>query len=184
MSPLINKMMVMLDDTKVNKTLFICYAHQDNSASDFQNRWIDRFLQFIKPLVRQRDINVWSDKDLKIGELWHQKIRKQLKKASAVVLFVSPAFLESDYIANHELPVLLKRVKEKGVPVFQLLLSPCMDAETRFKYPDPKSGPYEFTLRSIQAANPPSKTMIEMTEAEQNRVMLDVARQIKQILDN
>jgi hypothetical protein len=174
----------MLDDIKAKKSLFICYARQDNEAPDLKDRWLDRFLQFIKPIVRQREINVWSDKEIKIGDNWHQKIKNQLDRANAVVLFVSPAFLESDYIANNELPVLLKRAKDKGIPIFQLLLSPCLDAETRFKYPDPRTGPEEFTFRSIQAANPPSKTLIEMTEAEQNRVMLSVARNLLSILTN
>lgn len=167
----------MLDDDQYN-SVFICYAHQDNESPDPKQRWLDRFLQFIKPLVRQRDLRAWSDKELKIGNAWHSKIQKQLEEAKAIVLFVSPAFLESDYIVNNEMPILLKQAKNKGVPIFQIIVSPCLYEETRFLYPNPEIGPDIFSLHSLQAANSPSKTLIEMTEAEQDRVMLKVARSI------
>ena len=170
----------MLEDTDC--AVFVCYAHRDNENEDVKKRWLDRFLEFVKPLVRQKDLRVWSDKEIKIGIDWDKAIKKQLENAKAVVLFVSPAFLASDYIANTELPILLKRAKDSGVSIFQLLISPCLYAETRFKYPDPRLGPEEFTLRSLQAANPPSRTLIEMPEAEQNRVFLDVAQSLWKIL--
>ena len=159
-------------------SLFVCYSRRDNESENPKERWLDRFLEFIKPLVRQEALRVWSDKEIKIGDDWHTKIQNQLAAAKAVVLFVSPAFLASDYIADNELPVLLRRVKESGVPIFQLLISPCLYEETKFKYPDPKTGPEEFVLSSLQAANAPSKTLIEMSEAEQDHVMLDVAREL------
>jgi len=180
----VQSQIVMLDDDDEDNSAFICYAHQDNDSSNLKERWLDRFLQFIKPMVRQKDLNVWSDRDLKIGDVWHKKIQKQLEAAKAIVLFVSPAFLESDYIVNNEMPVLLKQSKDRGVPIFQFIISPCLYEETRFLYPDPKKGPHTFTLHSIQAANPPSKTLIEMTEAEQNRIMLSVAKSMWVALGN
>ena len=175
--------MVMLDDEELNSA-FICYAHQDNQSEDHQKRWLDRFLQIVRPMIRQEELNVWSDKELKIGDAWHSKIQKQLEKAKAIVLFVSPAFLESDYIANNEMPVLLKRANENGVPIFQLIISPCLYEETKFLYPDSENGPNEFRLHEIQAANSPSKTLIEMNEAEQSRVMLEVARSLWSALES
>ena len=52
----------------------------------------------------------------------------------------------------------------------------------KYKYPDPKTGPQEFTLASIQAANPPSETLTEMTEGAQNRVLEKVADQLADLL--
>jgi hypothetical protein len=53
-----------------------------------------------------------------------------------------------------------------------------MYAQAVFKYPDPKHGPNKLSLKALQSANPPSKTLIEMTEAEQNRVFLQVASRL------
>jgi hypothetical protein len=163
-------------------SIFICYANEDNESPNPKECWLNRFLQFVQPLIRQQDLNVWSDHEIKIGDNFHAVIQKQLAVARGVVLFVSPAFLASGYIANNELPVLLKRAKESGVPIFQFLISPCLYEETKFKYPDPKTGPDEFALSALQAANPPSRTLIEMTEAEQDRIMLKVARDLNKIL--
>jgi len=54
--------------------------------------------------------------------------------------------------------------------------------KAKYKYPDPKTGPKEFTLSSIQAVSPISKTLVEMDEGEQNRVLLKVAEQLAELL--
>lgn len=48
--------------------------------------------------------------------------------------------------------------------------------ESRFKYPDPRTGPQEFSLASIQASNSPTRPLSSMTEDEQDEVLLKVAR--------
>jgi hypothetical protein len=164
------------------KTVFICYSHKDNEGSNPQHRWLDRFLEFVKPLVRQEDLWIWCDKDIKIGADWSGTIDSRLRDAKAAVLFVSASFLASDFIANREIPLLLKKARDGGLPIFQVLVSPCLDAEARFKYPDPDKGPNEFTLRSLQAANPPSRTLTEMTDAEQARVFVDLAKSLVEAL--
>ena len=136
-----------------------------------KERWLDRFIEFLKPLVRQEDFTLCSDQDIEIGEDWHQHIQAHLNGAKAVVLLISPAFLASDYIANSELPVILKNATDQGVRIFPILISPSVYKRAKYKYPDPKTGPQQFTLASIQAANPPSETLIEMTEGGQNRVL-------------
>ena len=163
--------------------VFISYAHADNESRNTKERWLDRFVEFLKPLVRQEDFTLCSDQDIKIGENWHQHIQAHLNGAKAVVLLISPAFLASDYIANSELPVILKNAADKeGVKILPIIISPCLYEETRFKYPDTKKGPEEFTLASIQAANPPSETLVEMDEGERNRVLLKVARRLSELL--
>jgi TIR domain len=162
--------------------VFISYAHADNQSPDPQKCWLDRFVEFLKPLVRQEDFTLCSDLDLKIGDGWHERIQEHLNAAKAAVLLVSPAFLASDYIADSELPVILKKAADKGVKILPIIISPSLYEETRFKYPDPRKGPEEFTLASSQAANAPSKTLVEMDEGERNRVFLKVARRLSEIL--
>ncbi len=99
------------------------------------------------------------------------------------MLLVSPAFLASAYIRNSELPVILKNATKQGVRIFPILISPSLFKMAKYKYPDPKTGPQEFTLSSLQAANPPGKTLVEMSEGEQNRVLLEVAEQLAKLLN-
>jgi hypothetical protein len=161
--------------------VFICYAHADNQNQDPKQRWLDRLLQFLQPLVRQQLLKTWSDEDIRIGDRWHERIRVQLETSRVVLLLISPAFLASEYIATSELPVLLKNAADHGATVLPLIISPCLYEEAIFKYPDPRLGPKFLKLSSLQSANPPSRTLIEMTEAEQNRVLLQVARRLQEI---
>jgi hypothetical protein len=161
--------------------VFICYAHADNQNQDPKQRWLDRLLEFLHPLVRQKALTVWSDLEIKIGDQWHERIRFQLEVSKAIVLLVSPAFLASEYIATKELPVLLKNAADRGATVLPVIISPCLYEEAVFKYPDPTLGPNLLKLSSLQSANPPSRTLIDMNEAEQNRILLQLARNLQEI---
>ena len=50
------------------RAVFISYAHADNQSPDPQKRWLDRFVEFLQPLVRQEDFTLYSDQDIKIGQ--------------------------------------------------------------------------------------------------------------------
>jgi TIR domain-containing protein len=191
--PLLNSL--NLDQTKLSmealgssaspsqpRAVFISFAHTDNESPNQKERWLDRFVEFLQPLVNQEEFTLCSDRDVRIGEQWHEHIQTLLKTAKAVVLLVSPAFLASSYVRNSELPVILKNAANNGVKIFPILIAPSLFKRAKYKYPDPKTGPQEFTLASIQAANPPSETLIEMTEADQNRVLEKVADQLADLL--
>jgi hypothetical protein len=164
------------------RDVFISYAHADNESPNRKERWLDRFIEFLQPLVSQENFTLSSDQDIRIGDQWHEKIQANLSGAKAVVLLISPAFLASSYIRNSELLIILKNAADQGVRIFPILIAPSLYKRAKYKYPDPKTGPQEFTLSSIQAANPPSKTLVEMTEGEQNRVLLEVAEQLAELL--
>ncbi len=161
--------------------IFISYAHRDNESSDSSKRWLDRLREQLEPLVQQGEIAVCSDQDIELGADWHVHIQKHLDGAHAAVLLVSPAFLASKYIRNSELPVLLRNASNRGVKIIPILLRPCLFAESKFKYPDPQTGPEEFTLASLQAAGTPAKTLSEMNEGEQDRALLKVAQTIARL---
>jgi hypothetical protein len=109
--------------------------------------------------------------------------KRHLNGAKALVLLISPAFLASDYITNSELPVILKNAADHGAQILPILIAPSLYKRAKYKYPVPKTGPQQFTLASIQAANPPSETLIEMTEGGQNRVLEKVVDQLADLLN-
>src|SRR5215831_11056729 len=159
-----------------SKSVFISYAHEDNEGPDPSKRWLDRLTQFLQPLVQQDELAIWSDQDIGLGDDWHAHIQAHLDSARAAVLLVTPAFLASKYVRNSELPVLLRNAKEHGVKIIPIIVRRSLFEETKFKYPDPKSGPAEFSLASIQSPNSPTKALSGMTEDEQDEVLLKVAR--------
>lgn len=59
----------------------------------------------------------WRDADILVGEKWHEAIQKALAQGDVGLLLISPAFLGSQYIQNHELPKLLKSGRKSVLPV-------------------------------------------------------------------
>ena len=131
--------------------------------------------------MQQGQIAVCSDQDIDLGDDWHSHIQQHLNNARAALLLVSPAFLASKYIRNSELPVLLRNARQQGVKIIPIILRPCLFAESKFRYPDPLTGPEEFTLASLQAAGSPSRALSEMSEGEQDRALLKVAQTLAKL---
>jgi TIR domain len=81
--------------------VFVSYSRQDK-------RWLQRFKKIFKPLRRYADVNLWSDEQIESGTNGKEAIVKAMDKAFVAVLLVSAIFLNSDFIANEELPFILK----------------------------------------------------------------------------
>ncbi|HEU4889050.1 MAG TPA: toll/interleukin-1 receptor domain-containing protein [Thermoanaerobaculia bacterium] len=154
--------------------VFICYARADNTPP---NRWLDRLMQQLEPLIRDEAISVWCDEELRFGDQWDDEIGRRLGQATVAVLLISPAFLASTYIANSELPVLLRRAVENGVRLIPLFLAPSVVDEVSFRWPDPKEGPGQFKLTDLHGS-PPRKTLSEMSRPQQNRIFVRLAKEL------
>ncbi len=46
----------------------------------------------------------WQDREIELGSDWHEQIQTAIASCDFGLLLVSPAFLATDYVANHELP--------------------------------------------------------------------------------
>jgi hypothetical protein len=160
----------------VRTPVFVSYAHEDNEPPD---RWLDRFLQMLKPLQLNNAVCAWSDRDIRLGDDWASGISLQLDHyVEAAVLLVSPAYLASDFIRNGELPVLLRRYQENGLLVIPIVLRHCFFSEATFKYPDPSLGPECLPLSVFQAANSPQRPLDTMARSEQDAVFINVGRRL------
>ncbi|HLG38143.1 MAG TPA: toll/interleukin-1 receptor domain-containing protein [Chitinophagaceae bacterium] len=91
-------------------TIFISYAHKDSS-------YLEELQTFLKPLIREKRIAVWTDKNIVAGQKWNEIIRKKLNKSEVILFLVSPDFLASDYINDTEIQDSLKREDLTIIPV-------------------------------------------------------------------
>jgi len=144
----------------VRNQIFISYCHQDEY-------WFKVFYRHLKPYIKTYKLNVWSDKEIREGEKWKEAIDSALSECSVAVLLVSPRFLASDFIFDHELPSILNTAKEGGLHIFWIAVMPSA---------------YDITeIADYQCANNPEKTLIQCDKAEVDTELNKICKKIADI---
>lgn len=99
--------------TKKRVRIFISYAHANESAKS-------KFLSLLKEqtqAARRFEYEFWDDKKLIPGDDWHDNIQDALKVCDVGILLISPSFLGSSYITEHELPSYTGNTSKRCFPV-------------------------------------------------------------------
>ena len=106
-----------------NAVIFISYANKDDENLQF----LDLFLAHLRnsQVLRKYDVKYWSDKGIKVGENWSGKIEEAIDAAKVAILFLSPDFINSDYIQGRELPRILANVQAHKTFIVPVVLVPC-----------------------------------------------------------
>ncbi len=148
------------DRDAVRDLVFISYSHKDNQG---RKKWLDDLRTHLTPYLRQGLIEAWSDLEIKAGSKWSADIETAIARTRVAVLLVTPHFLASDFIHDHELCPLLKLAENAGV---QILWIP-VRASSYHLYP----------LEDTQALIPPDKPLAEM-KAERDEAWVRICKQI------
>jgi hypothetical protein len=92
---------------------FVSYAHADNpQATTFAQRLHEQ----LRP-SKHYDYSLWRDTDILVGERWHETILQALNACQMGLCLVSPNFLASSYITQHELPHFVSSSATSVIPV-------------------------------------------------------------------
>ena len=106
--------------------LFLSWAHADQTLKeDLVSRLIPRL-----KTVKRHDFARWEDSLILAGVEWNKEIGSRRDESDYVIQLVSPAFLASDFIRDHEIPGLGKTPRK---PILPLMLKNV-----------PLNGDYEF----------------------------------------
>jgi len=145
---------------KKRTKVFVSYSHIDSD-------YLKDVKRHFKPFLKQ--IDFWEDTKILPGMKWKDEIHKAINETKIAILLVSTDFLGSDFIANDELPPLLKAAEEEGAVILTVILKPCLFEE----YDD---------LNQFQAMNPPSKPISKMDINEKEELFVNLVRQTKRVL--
>jgi len=126
--------------TKRNVRYFVSYAHADDKIPGKLLSELQKQLG----ACREYNFERWRDTNILIGEKWHAEIQDALEKCDFGLLLVSPSFLGSKYITQHELPCFVKGDK----PCLPVALCPIdfdnqdlkgLDATQIFRFTPPRA---------------------------------------------
>lgn len=102
----------------VRHQVFVSYSH-------LSPNWRERVSLHLTPLQRKGLIVLWDDTLIKTGNDWRDKIDQALALTRIAVLLISPGFMASDFIHDHEMPGLLDRHAKGGLEILPLLVETC-----------------------------------------------------------
>ena len=118
------------------------------SYSHYDRKWLDRLQVYLKLLEPESIVDLLDDTMIGPGQKWREEIEKVLREAKVAVLLISPEFLDSDFIFEVELPLILEAQEKEGLIVLPVLLSPSRFAVTK-------------SLNQFQAVNTSSSSVSE-----------------------
>lgn len=144
---------------RVRDQVFISYSHQDGE-------WLKKLKTHLAPYIKRALLVVWDDSEIRAGAVWKEEIRQALASARVAVLLVSPAFLESEFIAEQELPPLLDAAKSEGVTILWVPV---------------ESSSFEVTpIAEYHAVHPPQKPLESLSSADRNEALKKICKVIHQ----
>jgi len=151
-----------LNAEPVRDLVFICYSHKDK-------RWLNDLQTHLKPCVRNGSVKAWSDKQIVPGSKWFPEIKAALAFTKVAVLLVTPNFLASDFIHEHELGPLLKEAEKGKVSILWIPVRACAYKET--------------PLKDYQAVIDPEKPLANM-KAERDKAWVKICEEIKKAVSS
>src|SRR5262245_12427447 len=92
---------------------FVSYAHADRRFADI---FLQRLTEHLAPSKRYA-YTWWRDTGLLVGERWQDEIQQGLAACQLGLRLVTPAFLASKYIIQHELPQFIGNGSKPVIPV-------------------------------------------------------------------
>lgn len=139
--------------------IFVSYSRKDAP-------WVKRLYEHLRPLIATGYIELWSDADITPGENWRTAIQRSIESANAIIIIISPDYFASDFIANNELPQLIDVSRKRSLPIIPIIV---------------RSTAIRRQIEGLQAINPDGKALDQLSQAEQDAVMMAAAERIREL---
>ena len=150
-------------EDKKKKRVCIYYSHKDI-------KYLLRLQTHFASYGRKNVIDIWDATKISAGAQWREEIENALETTKVAVLLVSADFLASEFIAENELPPLLKAAESGGTIVLPVIISPCVFEDT--------------PLQAFQAINHPSEPLSKLTGSRRDEVWVKLVKFIMKMVNN
>ncbi len=163
----------------IRKRIFISHSHKDEKL-------FKELLVHLKPWLDRQVLDVWTDKDINAGQKWHKEIQEAVRSTAVAVLLISPNFMASDYIQQHELPPFLKAAEERQLSLVCLYLRPSQVADDDYAFMvELDSGESRrVKLSDYQGLNKPNETLAGMPIWRRDELFAKAVVQIRELYKN
>jgi hypothetical protein len=149
--------------------LFISYSHMDKAGLEELLRYVNKNYC--------RDIDVWQDGKLLLGEQWHETIGVSLSTADIVLLLLSPDFLQSQYINAHELSVAFQRRKDgEDVTIIPIYYRRC-------NFKPLQDQPLITEIKTLQGCAKPEEPLTDLPQGKKDSCYEDLQNQLNSLAD-
>jgi GTPase SAR1 family protein len=101
------------------KKIFISYSKQDIGL-------VNKFIEHLSALQRDGKVAHWYCSELEAGSVWNDEIQKHLDEADIVCFMISPNFMKTEYIHEHEIKKSFDRkAKDQKFKIVPIILNFC-----------------------------------------------------------
>jgi GTPase SAR1 family protein/Leucine-rich repeat (LRR) protein len=101
------------------RKIFISYSKQDL-------RLVNKFIEHLSALKRDGKVSDWYCSRLEAGSVWNEEIQKHLEEADIACFMISPNFMKTDYIHEHEIKKAFERkAKDSNFKIVPIILNFC-----------------------------------------------------------
>lgn len=157
--------------------VFVSYSHEESPA---KHALFERLLRHLKPAQEEGLVDVFSDRNIGVGQRWHDSLTEQVAQADVAILLIGERFLASDYIRHEEMPAILARYDAGSLVLVPVLLDTCDFKNASYGF-QAASGRKSLVLGAIQAVASMDQALSNVGEADVGRVLLKVATTIRQL---
>ncbi|MCU0569707.1 MAG: toll/interleukin-1 receptor domain-containing protein [Oculatellaceae cyanobacterium Prado106] len=145
--------------------VFFSYSRKDR-------KWVDRVRETLKPLLRGKNVSLWSDMEIRPGENWQEAIQSSIDQSQVAILLISADYLASHYLADVELPLILEKSQQGKLHILPVVTSPTFLGTSDLKSP----------LLSYSFVN--SQPLSTLTRSEQEKILWKLSETVHDLLSS
>ncbi|HPP48068.1 MAG TPA: toll/interleukin-1 receptor domain-containing protein, partial [Accumulibacter sp.] len=151
----------------MRSTIFISYSRKDQS-------YCDELLPALRAVADVRQY-IWRDREeIGVGDHFHPKIQEALADTRLAIVLLSKHVLTSDYVMQHELPMLLSKKASGALKLGFLYVSAVSEAALKIDF-DSGDGRQCVDLSAIHSFNTWQRTLRDIRIGQRDHVYASVA---------